>query len=401
MLKITGYLLLKWLLKGNEMHNNESSLNILQLTLSFENGGRKEAIRNLAAGMQEAGHRVFLGCVTHLGAEEKDLTVFEGSIVFKRQKLFDFNAAKQLAKYCATHKIDLVHTHDAGSLFFASLAKYSFNKTPPQIMTFHRSLNFETASFKNKLRNMFSLLVSEGVITVSNARGRDFVVSNLIKPKRLQLINLSADIKRFTFDLDARKRIRDNFSLKPKDIVCGAMGHFGLEKGIDVVIRGFADLQERLGENGNSVHLMILGKGNKCDTQRLQDLISDLKVDRVIFAGFHPDPESYFSAFDIFLHSPREENGATVLFEAMATGLPIVGSLIGGVPEAIVENETGLLVESDTPNELAAAAEKIIRDNLLRGLMGLEGFKRCYQNFTREHYFNRHVNFYRKVLKGK
>lgn len=378
---------------------NRSSLRILQLTLSFENGGRKEAIRNLAAGMQEAGHKVFLGCVSHLGAEQEDLTVFEDSVVFNRQKLFDFKAAKQLAQYCATHKIDLIHTHDAGSLFFASLAKYSFNKTPPQIMTFHRSLNFETASFKNKLRNMFALLVSEGVITVSNARGRDFIASNLIKPKRLQLINLSADINRFTFNLTAREGIREKFSIKSGDLVCGAMGHFGLEKGIDVVIKGFADLQQRLGDKSESVHLMILGKGNEKDTLRLQQLISDLKVERVIFAGFHPDPESYFSAFDIFLHSPREENGATVLFEAMATGLPIVGSLIGGVPEAIVENKTGLLVTSDTPEQVADAAEKIIVNNELRGFMGLEGFKRCYQNFTREHYFNRHVDFYREVLK--
>jgi len=381
------------------MRKNEKSLNILQLTLSFENGGRKEAIRNLAAGMQEAGHKVFLGCVSHLGADEKDLTVFENTIVFDRQKLFDFAAAKQLALFCALHKIDLIHTHDAGSLFFSSLAKFSFNKTPPQIMTFHRSLNFETASFKNKLRNMFSLLVSEGVITVSNARGRDFIASNLIKPKRLQLINLSADINRFTFNLDARARIRDGFAIKPTDIVCGAMGHFGLEKGIDVVIKSFADLQQRLGDKAESVHLMILGKGNEKGTLRLQALISDLKIERVIFAGFHPDPESYFSAFDIFLHSPREENGATVLFEAMATGLPIVGSLIGGVPEAIVENKTGLLVDSDTPKLLADAAQKIIVNNELRGAMGLEGFKRCYLNFTREHYFNRHVDFYREVLK--
>ncbi|MBA6225831.1 glycosyltransferase family 4 protein [Colwellia sp. MB02u-18] len=381
------------------MHKNEKPLNILQLTLSFENGGRKEAIRNLAAGMQGAGHKVFLGCVSHLGADEIDLTVFEDTIVFDRKKLFDFAAAKKLARFCASHNIDLIHTHDAGSLFFSSLAKFSFNKTPPQIMTFHRSLNFETASFKNKLRNMFSLIVSEGVITVSNARGRDFIASNLIKPKRLQLINLSADINRFTFDLDARNRIRDGFAIKPTDIVCGAMGHFGLEKGIDVVIKGFADLQQRLGGEGKSVHLMILGKGNEQDTKRLEKLISDFKVERVIFAGFHPDPESYFSAFDIFLHSPREENGATVLFEAMATGLPIVGSLIGGVPEAIVENETGLLVDSDTPKQLADAAHKIIVNNELRSAMGLEGFKRCYLNFTREHYFNRHVDFYREVLK--
>ena len=342
------------------MPKNEKPLNILQLTLSFESGGRKEAIRNLAASMQDGGHKVFLGCVSHLGAEQKDLTVFEDTVVFGRQKLFDFKAAKQLAKYCTLHKIDLIHTHDAGSLFFSSLAKFSFNKTPPQIMTFHRSLNFETASFKNKLRNMFSLFVSEGVITVSNARGRDFIASNLIKPKRLQLINLSADINRFAFYIDARARIRDSFAIKPTDIVCGAMGHFGLEKGIDVVIKGFAELQQRLGDEGKSVHLMILGKGNEQDTQRLEKLISDFNVERVIFAGFHPDPESYFSAFDIFLHSPREENGATVLFEAMATGLPIVGSLIGGVPEAIVENETGLLVVSDTPEQLADAAQKII-----------------------------------------
>ncbi len=375
------------------------SLNVLQLTISFENGGRKEAIKNLAVGLKKSGHRVFLGCISHRGSDDELAENFEKIIDFGVTKLFDFNVVAQLVAFCNVNNIDIIHTHDAKSLFYSSLAKWTLKKTPPQIMTFHRSLNFETAKLRNKVRNVFSLLVSEGVITVSNARGRDFIASNLIKPKRLQLINLSADISRFNYSAEVRERVRQQYQILPGDIVCGAMGHFGLEKGIDVVIKGFSELQQQLGTKAENVHLLILGKGNDKDTERLNDIISSYGTKRVHFAGFQSDPESYFDAFDIFLHTPREENGATVLFEAMATALPIVGSLIGGVPEAIVDNETGLLVESDSPSLLANAAEKLIIDPTLRYSMGLNALRRCHQNFTREHYVNRHVDFYHQVLK--
>ena len=379
------------------MSKESQSLNILQLTLSFENGGRKEAIKNLAIGLKSQGHKVFLGCVTHRGTDE-ELPYFEDVAVFEKQKLIDFSKAKNLYEYCQKHSIDLIHAHDAGSLFFASHNKWLGKKSPRQIMTFHRSLNFETATIANKLRNVCALMVSEGVITVSNARGRDFIESNYISPKKLQLINLSADVNRFQYSLEARNRIRNQFDIKPTDIVCGAMGHFGLEKGIDVVIRSFGLMQKELQEKADNVHLLILGKGTEEHRARLNELVTNETNGNVHFAGFHPDPESYFSAFDIFVHTPREENGATVLFEAMATGLPIVATQVGGVPEAVIQDETGLLAPSEAASELAQCTLKLIDDNDTRQKMGLMGLKRCHSNFTREHYVTKHVDFYREVL---
>jgi len=373
-------------------------INILQLTLSFENGGRKEAINNLSKGLQQKGHSVFLGCVSHAGCDLNELIYFKDTEVFHFSKLLDFTAVKNLSAFCIKNKIQLIHAHDAGSLYLASLTKWCLKFSAPQIMTFHRSLNFETASLKNKIRNVLALMSSEGVITVSNARGQDFISSNLIKPKRLQLINLSADINRFKFDLDGRNSIRQQYSIPEKDIVFGAMGHFGLEKGIDVVINGYRILQQKLGQQANNIHLLILGRGNNEDTARLEGIIEEFGIKNVYFAGFQPNPETYFSVFDVFLHTPREENGATVLFEAMASSLPIVGSLIGGVPEAIVENETGLLVESENAEQLALAAEELLLNDHLRISMGLAGLKRCHQNFTHEHYIQKHLAFYNKVL---
>jgi len=377
----------------------DEPLNILQLTLSFESGGRKEAINNLSKGLQQRDHSVFLGCVTHAGCDLNDLTYFKDTEVFHFSKLLDFSAVNQLSTFCKKHNIQLIHAHDASSLYLASLAKWCFKNSAPQIMTFHRSLNFETASLKNKIRNVLSLVSSEGVITVSNARGRDFISSNLIQPKRLQLINLSADTNRFKFDSEGRNNIRQHYSIPAGDIIYGAMGHFGLEKGLDVVIKGYRILQNKLGKQASRIHLIILGRGNNEETARLEGLIEELGIKQVYLAGFQPNPETYFSVFDVFLHTPREENGATVLFEAMASSLPIIGSLVGGVPEAIVENETGLLVESENSEQLARAAEELLVNNHLRISMGLAGLKRCHQNFTHEHYVQRHLDFYDEVLK--
>ena len=123
-------------------------MNVLHLTLSFEPGGRRVAIENLALGLKELGVASFLCCTDSLGCDETRLEqYFSAHAVVGRGELFDRSATHRLTAFVRQHDIDIIHTHDAASLFTAALASQA-TRQAPLITTFHRSLGFETEKLR-------------------------------------------------------------------------------------------------------------------------------------------------------------------------------------------------------------------------------------------------------------
>ena len=156
--------------------------------------------------------------------------------------------------------------------------------------------------------------------------------------------------------------------------------------------KGFADLIRACGliaERGKSFRCEIIGEGQLEDELRGQ--IERLNVqNRVALSGAKPQLEVRRRLADanvFVLPSIIDPNGGmdnlpTVIMEAMATGLPIVSTTIGGIPEMVVENETGFLVQPGDAAALADAIEQVIDDRLLAQRLGQGGYERAQQLFS-------------------
>ena len=133
-------------------------------------------------------------------------------------------------------------------------------------------------------------------------------------------------------------------------------------KGIDVALRAVRTLRE----NGFNVVLWIAGTGP--EEARLQDLVRELKLtDHVKFLGFVNDLTSIFSKVDFLLQpSTRTEGVPNSVLEAMASGMPVIASRVGGVPELIAHRETGILVDPGKPPQIVDAVAELIRNPDLR-----------------------------------
>src|SRR3546814_8098273 len=90
-------------------------MNVLHLTLSYSNGGRREAIAALARGLRDLGVGSYLGCLDEFGSEPVERDLFNGSFSLERNGMLDLVALRRLAAYCRAHAIDVVHAHDARS----------------------------------------------------------------------------------------------------------------------------------------------------------------------------------------------------------------------------------------------------------------------------------------------
>ena len=154
----------------------------------------------------------------------------------------------------------------------------------------------------------------------------------------------------------------------------GTCGHFGYEKGLDVVLQTFRRLLDSI-ENC-SLKLLILGNGSSERRAVLEDLASPCEG-RVAFLGYRADVHRLFQAFDIFLHAPRQEAFGLVVTEAMATGLPVVATRAGGIPEIIDDGITGRLAAPESPPQLADAVRELIDTPTMRSEMATSARRRA------------------------
>jgi colanic acid/amylovoran biosynthesis glycosyltransferase len=158
--------------------------------------------------------------------------------------------------------------------------------------------------------------------------------------------------------------------------------------------KGFADLIHACGliaEHGKSFRCEIIGEGPLENELRHQIEQLDLES-RVALSGAKPQREvrQRLAAANVFvLPSVVDPDGGmdnlpTVIMEAMATGLPVVSTEIGGIPEMVIENETGFLVQPGDAAGLADAIEKVIDDRLLAQRLGQAGYERAQKLFSIE-----------------
>lgn len=128
---------------------------------------------------------------------------------------------------------------------------------------------------------------------------------------------------------------------------------------------------------------IVVGKGD--DRERLQALSRDLGVsEHVIFTGYVSDEElpGYYRNCDVFLLPSEKEGFGFVLLEAMAFKKPCIGANSGGIPEVIVDNETGVLVEYGDVKAIGNAIISLLSDRATRESLGEEGYKRLIDKLT-------------------
>jgi glycosyltransferase involved in cell wall biosynthesis len=117
----------------------------------------------------------------------------------------------------------------------------------------------------------------------------------------------------------------------------------------------------------------------------LEKLITEKHLENTVhLAGEVPEARTYLKAFDIFTLTSRKEGLPYALLEASAAGIPAVASKIGGIPEIIDDNQTGILIEAGNDKQIAQAIEKLLDNPSLRSQMGRAAVAKTSSQFTLE-----------------
>lgn len=266
---------------------------------------------------------------------------------------------------------DVLHFHDDVDLSFP-LACLEMKK--PRVFTFH-SLPFR---LKYYLRNPLArklLIRSTNLFHVFSNGDKERLTRLGANTEQIRIVPTGVDIGSF------RPRDQDI----PRDFVSLVwVGRIERRKGLKTLLEALYALKKnRLTKTPVKVTMV----GKVWDDQYYRELVdykAKMQLSEVTFVGFVEDLPSFLQQADVFVYPSLQETFPIANLEAMASGLPIVATSVGGIPEAVIGNETGFLVPPNDPKCLAQKLSLLVNNDQLRKNMGNRGRKRAETMFSIE-----------------
>ncbi len=358
------------------------------LITELSTGGAQNALLRLLARLDRNRFSPAVACLYNgdraIAREIRalDVQVFDARMRHKA----DWTALLRLYRWVRQVGPTILHT----SLFHANLPGRVLGRLAgvPIIVCSERTMAMES-EWRYRL-NRWTIGLVDRVTTVS-ANVRDFCISHIGLPgDKLVVIYNGVELPEEPVASPQKTRIA--LDLPPYKLVVGAVNRLDSVKGVAFLVQAFARVE--------GAHLVVIGDGPERAT--LASLAENLGItNRVHWAGHRRNAAHLLPAFDLFVQPSLYEGLPNTTLEAMAVGLPVVATAVGGTPEAVVNGETGLLVPPRDPSALAQAITRLLQAPDLRRKMGQAGRERVVQLFSVERMVARTERLYAELLAEK
>ena len=280
----------------------------------------------------------------------------------------DLRVLMRLHSIFRREKFDIVHTHTAKAGFIGRIAA-RLAAIPLVLHTPHgHDFYGYFGALGSRLIIMlerFAALFADRIIVFTDIEKADMVKYRVCGASKILAIHSGLDFSIFErLKVDVVKK-RAEFSLGPEDLVVGMVGRLESIKGFEYFIDSAAIVSRQIPR----ARFLIVGEGSLHN--ELAARARGLNIgDKVFFAGWREDVPEILSVLDVLALASLNEAVGRVLLEAGAVGKPAVATEVGGVPEIIRNNETGILVPPRDPAAMARALIALLKDEAKRGEMG-------------------------------
>ncbi len=312
-------------------------MRVLTIIHTMGHGGAENIFRWLAWGLKQRGVDVVAGIPRqndrHRGENWIGPALDELGIAYevfeKRGSAYTlFSNLRALIKRV---RPDIVHSHLLDSNFYSSLASKTLRI--PHISTEHGDVAL-MHGVSSRAKFVMLSAASDAVICVAEGVRR-LAARLVLSPSKLRVIHNGVQ-----FGDRPLSTFRREYQIPDRAILVGSVGNLYPVKGHRYLIAAFARFLEVFPE----AYLVLVGRGDEMGNLRSQ--VKDLRLpeDRVIFTGFRPDVPQVLAALDLYVQPSLSEGFPVAVLEAMALGVPVVATGVGGLSEILGNNEHGLIV---------------------------------------------------------
>ncbi len=332
-------------------------------------GGPASHVVDLAAGLNPERYETLLvtgkqeateGDMSYLAA---DAGVPVHTLQHLRREIrpwSDLIAQIDLIRLMRSWKPQIVHTHTFKAGALGRLAAWCV-RIPVVVHTFHgHTFQGYWSTFGSKIAVLLERLlarVTTGIVTISERLKRDLLHYEISAADEIHIIPLGLNLQPFLECGKRRGELRAVLGLNANDQLIGIVGRLVPIKNYHL----FLEAALRLVKNGFSGRFIIVGDGELSE-QLLQAAIEKGLRDRVHFMGWQRDLGRIYADLDVLVNSSLNEGTPVAAIEAMAAGVPVVATAVGGVPDMIKDRVTGYLVPSGDSGAMAAAIENALEN---------------------------------------
>ena len=361
-------------------------MNILFVINSLNYGGAERYVNVLSSALVERGDKVIIISTGGTTVNQLNKKVIHKKVdtVGDSSKDGLIKTARSIESICKNNQIDLVHCNSVTAFRAAKLAK-RLTKVPV-IYTAHAVEQSEIPVVGAEIDAKV-----DKVIAVSNFIRHHLRKTGLLSSK-INLVYHGVDTNKFR-ERTMKPELKSYFGIKSNERVIMCVARLSPEKGISQLIKAIPIVLER----GNNIKVVFVGDG--AHRKEYEKLAKDLGVEnKVLFLGAKGNVEEILSIADVFCLSSINEALSFAILEAMAEGKPVVATRVGGVPEAVVDKVTGLLVPPGNTRWMASAINRLLEDKRFARKLGLNAKNRVKQDFRFDRMFNETLNTFYEVM---
>lgn len=381
----------------------DQRIHILQVAKS--SGGVGMYTRRLVSAFDKSRYRFTVACLAE-GSDEMaaDLNKLEGvnalSIPMKDgiSPLSDLLICFKLAKLIRSDRFDLIHAHTSKPGFFARLAAIGTHIPViyrPASFAFHENAPRFQALVYAFLERMAARYLTDRIQLVCNGERELARKYSVGADHQFVTIYTGIDLHPFEINVDCAG-VRAEFGIPPDVQLVGTVARLSEQKAPSDFIHAAALVHARYPQ----VHFLWVGDGPLENEARA--LMQSLGLQAVFhFAGLRDNIPAILLSLDCFVLSSHWEGFSIAVLEAMAAGLPVIATRVTGAAEAIVDGETGILVEIGDKPGLAGAICQLVENVNLTRTMSLAARKRAESEFPYAKMLNRIENLYLDLIARK
>jgi len=362
---------------------------VLQLISSTGYYGAENVVIELAKNLPAFGYQPIIGVFYNsrnvnleikTEAQKHNIPVQ----LFPCDGRFDLKLTKSLQGYVKEQQVEIVHSHGYKSNFYAL---FSGVRT---ITTCH---GWIYSDFINRFYNTLDkiwLRLFNNVVVVSQKLHHE-VLRWLLPPSRVRTINNGIDLGRFNRQFD-RAAISQKLGINPDYNIVGTVGRLSPEKGHLFLLQAAKKVIDKFPET----IFMIVGDGDS--RKFLEQKSAELQISRnILLTGPRGDIPELLSLMDLFVLPSLTEGLPMTLLEAMAARRPIIATKVGGVPQLISNNQTGILIESKNSDSLAEAIIKLLSDKNNAAIMAQNAYQIVVEKYSSRTMVKKYIQVYESL----
>lgn len=279
----------------------------------------------------------------------------------------------QLARLVSAWKPDVVNVHYGDNFIsLKDIAALRASGRHRLVVSVHHPTPWTETSARKRYMTRAGALLAHDVTTFSRAT-REILLQAGISTNKLHLISCGL---RPPANLPERQQARTKLGLPSKSLIIGCLSRHEAHKGIGDLLDAASRLDDRQG------NLLVAVAGDGPERNRLEKLAAEKLGSRARFLGRVADIDDFLACCDIFCLPSRLEGFGLVYVEAAFHGVPSVATLVGGIPDAVINDKTGLLVSLDDLPSLTQALQRLYDDESLRKQLGDAARQRANSELT-------------------